>query len=388
MPDCQMMNNLSFVPCSSSATIGIIGGYDNMKTFVPQMSPNSNRLNYQYKEFKLSWWEDNSFFFYPYILISAYYGIKYKNIRQQYNIPENVIIIGDSGGFQNMTQDETINPLEVLQWQEQNCNIGFIFDNPISPDDSKEIKLNKQKITVENGLLALRNKTNKNLKLYGVIQGHTFDEQKNIIDEYKKTESFEQYDGFSIGGIVPIASNIDVLIKVLTCFFDNFKNDKRPLHILGLSGIKSIGLINYLKKIYKKENVTFDSSSYGSGAIRLEFINLFNGFKTTFGDNSLNQLNKLPCICPVCSNILDPSIIRKGGSMPGALLSLHNLYQYIQYTYFISVLSSDLSLFENYLIKKNGFEQKTFDFIKYSYENGFEAAIEKEQKTQDIKKWF
>src|SRR3990167_3458943 len=334
MPDCQMMNNLSFVPCSSSATIGIIGGYDNMKTFVPQMSPNSNRLNYQYKEFKLSWWEDNSFFFYPYILISAYYGIKYKNIRQQYNIPENV------------------------------------------------------KIIVENGLLALRNKTNKNLKLYGVIQGHTFDEQKNIIDEYKKTESFEQYDGFSIGGIVPIASNIDVLIKVLTCFFDNFKNDKRPLHILGLSGIKSIGLINYLKKIYKKENVTFDSSSYGSGAIRLEFINLFNGFKTTFGDNSLNQLNKLPCICPVCSNILDPSIIRKGGSMPGALLSLHNLYQYIQYTYFISVLSSDLSLFENYLIKKNGFEQKTFDFIKYSYENGFEAAIEKEQKTQDIKKWF
>jgi len=114
MPGCQMMSNLNFVPVSSSATIGPVGSYDNIGKFIPQMNPDMNRLNHQYKEFKFSWWEPNSFFYYPYLLISAFYGLQYRNIREQYNIPKEVTIIGDSGGFQNMTQDGTVNPLQVL----------------------------------------------------------------------------------------------------------------------------------------------------------------------------------------------------------------------------------------------------------------------------------
>ena len=378
MPGCQMMSNLNFVPVSSSATIGPVGSYDNIGNFVPQMAPETNRLNYQFKEYKFSWWEPNSFFYYPYLLISAFYGLKYKNIRKEYNIPNEVLIIGDSGGFQNMTQQGTVNPIEVLQWQEENCNIGFIFDHPIQTDESKDIKFKKQTSTVENGQLVLKNRKNFNMKLYGVIQGHSYEEQQQILKMYYDTNTFDQYNGFSIGGLVPISGNTETLVQVLTCFFDNFKDYKNPLHILGLSGTTSIALINYLMATYNKDNLTYDSSTYGAGAIRLEWNSILNNFDISFGTNkNQNTLKKLPCICPVCSIVKDAEIVKQGGSIPGAILSLHNLWQYIQYSYFISSLRDDKEILKNFILKRTNLNLKLLNFIDEAKEKGYQDAYNK-----------
>jgi hypothetical protein len=63
------------------------------------------------------------------MLVSAFYGLKWKdNFRQYYNMPDDFIIIGDSGGFQNMTMNANLDPIEVLRWQEKHCQIGLSFD--------------------------------------------------------------------------------------------------------------------------------------------------------------------------------------------------------------------------------------------------------------------
>ena len=379
MPGCQMMSNISFIPVSSSADVGPVGSYKNIGTFIPQMAPEANRLNHQWGEYKFSWWEPNSFFFYPSILLSAYYGIKYQDLRKQYNIPKEVVIFGDSGGFQNMSLDATLSPLSVLEWQENNCDVGFIFDNPIFGNDNEETKLLKQQTTVDNGSLALRNRrADKPLKLYGVIQGHTMEEQQRIINMYKTAGDFDKYDGFSVGGLVPIAGNLPKMTQVLTTFFENFKDDTRPLHILGTSGLNSMAIINYLMIKYKKTAITFDSSTYGSGARRLEWDHLTLNYSIAFQTANPNRLKELPCLCPVCSIVRHTSEVTKGGSTPGAILSLHNLWQYIQYSHFLGCLRNDEELFREFMTSRNDSDlNSSITFIDSVFEIGYEKTLQK-----------
>src|SRR3990167_8345175 len=118
---------------------------------------------------KLSWWEPDSFYYYPTLLLSAFYGVPYKNLREDFGIGKDVKVYGDSGGFQNLTQKSFLNPLTVLEWQEKHCDIGFIFDHPVMPTDDKAMVEHKQKRTVENAILALKNKQSKELQLFGVL---------------------------------------------------------------------------------------------------------------------------------------------------------------------------------------------------------------------------
>ncbi len=353
----------NFIPAN------IIGVTENMR--------NLSFVDKYKKEYKFSWWESNSFFYYPYILISAFYGLKHKDIRKKYNIPKNVCIIGDSGGFQNQMFGGTVNPLKVLEWQENNCDIGFIFDNPINVGNDKKTILQKQITTVENGVLALKNKTNSNLKLYGVIQGYSYEDQKQIINLYQKTNTFEQYDGFCLGGIVPLSQNLNEITQIITIFCECFKHYKKPLHILGVSGTKTMAIMNYLQALYNFEVFTYDSSSYGGGAIRLEFINLFDKFKISIGNNSQNILKKIPCICPVCIKISNIDILRNGGSIPGGLLALHNLYQYIQFSHFLFSLKDDINLLKNYMISFLGIQKELIDFIDMSFKQNYQQSYSK-----------
>jgi len=398
MPGCQMMSNLNFIPVSSSANVGPCGSFPNIGTFIPQMTPETNRLNlgyvpskdigegssrFKWNEYKFSWWEQNSFFYYPSFLLSAYYGIKYSDLRKQYNIPKEVTIFGDSGGFQNMSLDATLSPLSVLEWQENNCDVGFIFDNPIFMDDDEQTKIKKQVTTVENGHIALKNRRSQYpLRLYGVIQGHTMEEQKRIINLYKDFGDFDAYDGFSIGGLVPIAGKLSEMTKVLTTFFENFKDDNRPLHILGTSGLNSMTIINYLMMRYKKDHITFDSSTYGSGARRLEWDHLTMNYTIAFQTENPNKLTELPCLCPVCSVVRQTNEVTKGGSTPGAILSLHNLWQYIQYSHFLSCVRKDENIFRKFILSRNDSGLNSgISFIDSVFDIGYDQTMKKYKVT-------
>ncbi len=305
----EALANTNYIPCSSSAAPGPAGATRDTV-------------------FRLSWWEENSFFKYPYMLVSAFYGLKWKdNFRQYYNMPDDFIIIGDSGGFQNMTMNANLDPIEVLRWQEKHCQIGLSFDYPIFSNDTPAGKKEKQRKTADNAFKALNNRLNQNMKLYAVFQGHTVNEQKYMLDYYDSLGGLDKFDGIAIGGLVPVSGDLEYLLNTLTLFCYNIAKYKKPIHFFGLSGNKITPYILYMSQVFDL-NITFDSSSYGSGAIRREYwlgnaIEKINVMETDYAE--------FPCKCPVCNRLSKWDELKAPGSIAGGLISLHNMWQTINY---------------------------------------------------------
>jgi len=282
--------------------------------------------------YELTWWNNKSHFNYNYLLISAYHGKKYDNMKEILNPIDNFEIIGDSGGFQNMSLKAILKPIDVLRWQEKNCTIGLTFDLPILKDDNYLIKKEKQIETVKNAYIALNERQNKKLKLYAVFQGHTIDEQKFIFNEYKLKGNISDFDGFAIGGLVPLKNNVRKLLLILLTFIENIKEYKKPIHFFGLSGRKIVPLFYYLSLIYEID-ITYDSSSMFSGSLRREYW--VNYIDKKYIINKDCTLKELPCNCDVCKNYKIKDLIsneNKSSAYTGRIISLHNLVQMINYT--------------------------------------------------------
>jgi len=74
-----------------------------------------------YNGYNLNWWGPKTFFKGKAVLIP--YGKKVS--RKSMKIPDEVTVIGDSGGYEILTkrakgQKVDINPLAVLRWEEEN----------------------------------------------------------------------------------------------------------------------------------------------------------------------------------------------------------------------------------------------------------------------------
>jgi len=322
-----------------------VPGQQNMKkddsAYVPAFS-DTGRVKYG-----LSWWGNDGFFKYPYLLVSAFYGISEgMNFRELYKIPDDVMLFGDSGGFQIVTMGKYINPIDVLRWQEANCQIGLILDCPpydIAPDtfffgNLKDFDLNMKR-TADNTNIAYNNRKT-DMKLVGVVQGDNWDRLTKWFNNMN-----QNMDGWSIK---PNPSYEPLKVAMAGAFaIENFPD--KPLHILQVSGINTMAIAVYISKYFKPQ-VTFDSSSYARGAMGREYLIPFSlSQKLIFGNNG-HRVDKLPCMCPVCS-VIKPEELWAEGSMPGALISLHNLYWYITYSYTLQSLLKYDDLYMDFVKK-------------------------------------
>ena len=59
----------------------------------------------------LCWWKRGSAFYYPSLLVSAYYGMKFSNIREKFEVGKDILIVGDSGGFQIQGKGGYLEPI-------------------------------------------------------------------------------------------------------------------------------------------------------------------------------------------------------------------------------------------------------------------------------------
>ena len=296
-------------------------------TYIPANMPGGPIMN-NYKRFGhvISWWNENSFFKYDKLLVSAYFGFNYPSFREYYKIPKDVIVYGDSGGFQNLTMNANLDPIKVLRWQEKNCDVGFTFDFPLI-EKNKTIRYGKMVKTAINSEIAYNKKENKDMKLYACFHGQSNKEQLFMIEEYEKRIGLEKFDGIAYGGLVESAGNITHLVKILALFCYNVKRFNKPVHFFGLSGERIMKCIKYISDKFDMD-ISFDSTSYTSGARRREFWLLEE--KKKIKTMSV-MLDKMPCDCPVCSVVSDWKEYTKDKGLGGTLISLHNLHQTIQY---------------------------------------------------------
>jgi tRNA-guanine family transglycosylase len=322
---------------------------------------------------KLFWFLDNSIEKYNYLLISTYYGLQFEDFRKRLNIADDVIVYGDSGGFQNFSLNACMDPMQVLRWQEKNCDIGFTFDYPLAITDTKEQIKTKQKGTVDNAYIALNNRINPNLKLYAAIQGHTVDELNFIFDLYEQNKDFDKFDGFGFGGFGSVNKNFDTLFLAIVNMFERTKKYNKPMHFFGISSFKTVSLINYLSKYYKKI-ITFDSSTFSIGARNR--IYYLEG-KVPFSGITLNEktsFKEFPCNCNVCRSFKLSEVVNE--KFIGVILSYHNF----------NLMKNKFIMMNELINKKEEYKiwsyrniskdlEKYYKFIDNVQEKGYENAV-------------
>ena len=370
--------------------------YKMNTNYIPANVPGQQCMNMNkntYKEYGLSWWKDDCFYKYPYLLVSAAYGKDIRNFREKYEIDKDVLFVGDSGGFQAVTQDKDLDALEVLRWMEDNCDVGFILDRPPYEDDGTSFFGNivdfdkHMETTRQNTELMTTKKRNKHLKLYGVIQGNTY---PRINQWYNTMKDFE-VDGWSLA---PKPSS-DIFNIALYGIYA-IQNLDTPIHLLAVSGVQTMIIVAYLSKFYNHK-ITYDSSSYASGCIRKEYLLPYDiSLKMSFGTYlaKSHTVKEVPCTCPVCSKI-DIQDLWKEGSLSQALISLHNLYWYIMYSKTLGAIVEDDELFSAFIANRcNKKTLKAIEFVDYYMEVGdVEKAVKKYQpymsnQTEHIQRRF
>ncbi|GAH52550.1 unnamed protein product, partial [marine sediment metagenome] len=237
-----------FIPAISppSSNIGV-----PKKIWVPAMILHFqgmwNRNIREVEEHSIAWWEKECFFYYPYLLVSAFYGMSVPNFREKYHVSDEVTLIADSGGYQighsveqnrlysesngkigKRTQVPEINPLKVLRWQEENADIALTLDVPSTriKDDNAFIEFAKE--TKGYTKIYFDKRENYKMKIYKIIHGEN-DRRREIWWNELKEYEFEGY----ATGVKPAS---DPLAQAKAIMFLYNKGIKENLHILGVSG--------------------------------------------------------------------------------------------------------------------------------------------------------
>jgi tRNA-guanine family transglycosylase len=333
--------------------------------------------------FNYSWWEKGrSPYYYPFLLVSAFYAYKDFDFREIYHLDKDCLLIVDSGGYQIMTRNKPLSTHRIIKFQEKNADIAMIRDYPIKPDVTSVECLQHQEKSIESAKEFLEIRTNNKMLLYNVYFGRNYKELQQFRNLYKNIEN--DFEGSSLGSLVPLSRNPIEITMILISWLEAIER-RNNLHIFGLTGFNTLPIIYYISKKYSLKNLTFDSTTYNIGCTSNSYILPFDmRKKLNFGNlaNQIHKLKELPCLCPVCTrlNIDEMTKIREKGkqSINGALINLHNLFIYIDFTHTLSSLVDDENYFKKFV--ETNCDKKVMDslnIIDYVVENGFDKFKDK-----------
>lgn len=313
----------------------------------------------------------------PRFLLSFFYVRKLKNIRKIFNTEEDVKIIIDSGGFQNITQNANINPKELISWyNREKPDWGFSLDVPplkqtlkgssMSLTDVNENEFEKcLKKTIENCQVMEKYK-DENLRILNVLHGNTFDRINKWYDGIKDFS----FTGYSFAP-KPASNPFVIALGIL---FLKEKGWNGRLHILGASGLRALLVQTLFKKDFRK--ISFDSASFiisgqrraysfsirGTGNHQLSYISDIKILN--------NQENILPCKCEFC---LEASKYDIKSNNFEACLAMHNMLYTENLNYAINRVYNTPWNFEN-ICNPDKTMRDVLKFIEFAERHGVENA--------------
>jgi len=302
--------------------------------------------------------------------------------------PKNKTLITDSAGFQMASfkrrgEECKINPMDSLRWQEANADIAMNLDIPSTLYKVAEYDWFKEalRMSIENFKFFEKNRRNYDMKLYNVLHGETVE----LMEEwYEGVKGFTSFDGWAVGVKPPFDPMLQAVGFMFLWEKGEIQKEKcHGVHLFGTSGKHVAPTIVYMASKLQNKKITYDSSSYNIGSIyRTYYLPFDIGPHLSFGDKfkRINpHLKELPCNCPVCSTIDGVDILNGKDIYAGALISLHNMYQYHHYNEILNRLVGDKEMFLSY-IKKINISKKTLksiEFIDYAMEKGLYKAVDK-----------
>jgi 7-cyano-7-deazaguanine tRNA-ribosyltransferase len=220
-------------------------------------------------------------------------------------------IMTDSGTFQSYVYGKiNIDPLEIVEFQRNiGSDVGTILDIFSTPNQTKDeakkgvdetIKRAKQSMEIKGDMI-----------LACTIQGSIFQDLRKYC---AKKLSELNADFFPIGGVVPLMEN-QRYSDLIRCIISSKMgvNHSKPIHLFGAGHPIIFPLAVALGCDF------FDSSAY---------IKYANDNRLIFPDSTikLEELDELPCSCPVCSKYTANELKKEEKSKRILQIAKHNLY--------------------------------------------------------------
>jgi 7-cyano-7-deazaguanine tRNA-ribosyltransferase len=220
-------------------------------------------------------------------------------------------IMTDSGTFQSYVYgDIKIDPFEIVEFQRDiGSDIGTILDVFSLPDQKKSEVEQIVKETVNRAEKSVELKGN--MALACTVQGSIFPE---IREKCAKQLSKLDSDFFPIGGVVPLMEN-QRYADLVRCIIYSKKglDPSKPVHLFGAGHPLIFPLAVALGCDF------FDSSAYVKYANDERFL-------FPWGTEKLDNLNELPCTCPICSKYSISELSKLDKKNKTIEIAKHNLY--------------------------------------------------------------
>ena len=220
-------------------------------------------------------------------------------------------VMTDSGTFQSYVYgDIDIDPIEIVKFQRDiGSDVGTILDIFGMPDQTKKEAEQGIKETVKRAKKSVHEKDD--MLLACTVQGSIYpDLRVKCAKELSKIDA----DFYPIGGVVPLMEN-QRYADLVRCIISSKRglDISKPVHLFGAGHPLIFPLAVALGCDL------FDSSAYAKYA---------NDGRMLFpwGTEKLDDLNELPCCCPVCTKFTASELKKLEKSDIILQLAKHNLY--------------------------------------------------------------
>ncbi len=218
-------------------------------------------------------------------------------------------IMTDSGSYQLSVYGKVeVNNTEIVQFQQEiGSDIGVPLDIPTPPDVSRQRAEAELEITIERAKEALALK--KDMLLAAPVQGSTFPELR---EQAARRLGEADFDIYPLGAVVPLMESYRYsdLVDVIVASKKGLP-PSAPVHLFGAGHPMMFSLAVALGCDL------FDSASYALYAKEGRYM-------TVRGTYHADDLQYLPCSCPVCTSHDAGELIKS--EKREELLARHNLY--------------------------------------------------------------
>ena len=290
------------------------------------------------KSFRFYSDKEDTYFHYPYMLMTAGHFYKIKDLRKEMQIPDSCKVFLDSGGYQLATgqlNEEKFNNATSFEWCERNGDIFPILDRPSWPGTD----INRQQaLTLEAGKFAADARSREGKTILNVISGSSMPIISSAYDKMKDLP----FEGWAHGGH---AFRMKIILKTMLMLWQKGEYDRdHPVyhHVFGITSAHAIIYLTYVQRLFNEKGVdiqiTYDSSSWARsmGFGNLMLFGDFNKFGTINLSNRFDYSNtppnfKLPCPCPVCQSVDSLQELMEDPRAYYVIGTIHNLYVQLEH---------------------------------------------------------
>jgi len=230
-------------------------------------------------------------------------------LREEMEVPDDMVLFADSGGFDFQTDDPDTTPKRIHETQRAiDADIFGTIDLPLSRENRPAENQRRMEQSTEHALAASDIHDGDEL-LFASVHGYDPETVRNTLRYLEKNGDF---DGYALGSMVPIRTDYEKVTKLI---LSARQTTDKHLHVYGLGGIVYQPLLLYLGVD------SFDSTAFiRSAGNRNYLIPGFGGEEL----RNVEELDHLPCSCPVCSTRSFDEIRSERD-----LLTRHNLWSLV-----------------------------------------------------------